>query len=324
MILTRRRFLAGSGAALGAAALPAAAADLLQIEGPAFGARWRVRFAAGVDAGSIIRAITGVVETVDAAMSPFRPGSEISVFNRRETSDWLLLSPAVLSTIAEAHRIAALTEGAFDPTLGGIVGRYGFGPITAQPEGAFRDLALGIDGVRKADARQTLDLCGIAKGQALDQCAAALGAIGLDTFFVEMGGEVAARGLKPDGTLWRAAIERPLPGQATPHCVVGLRDEAMATSGDLVNSYTLAGRRYSHIIDPRQMAPSQTALASVSVFAARADTADALATALFAMGSERGLAFAETAELDALFLSRDGPGLREDMTGRFADRIVLG
>ncbi len=188
MVLTRRGFLAGTGAVLTATALPAATMGLLQIEGSAFGAGWRVRAASGADADAIIRAITGVTSAVDAAMSPFRTTSEISAFNRAATTDWLPLSPATIATVAEAQRIAAQTQGAFDPTLGGLVGRYGFCPITAPPEGAFHNLILGPKGARKAHARQTLDLCGIAKGHALDRCAEALRSIGLDAFFIEMGG----------------------------------------------------------------------------------------------------------------------------------------
>lgn len=326
MTVTRRGFLAGAGALLATPARSAAATDLLQIEGPAFGAGWRVRVGAGAGvtpgAGAIVAAITGVIETTDAAMSPFRDGSEISVFNRSRTTDWLPLSALTLGTIATAQSVAARTRGAFDPTLGGLVGRYGFGPIRGRPAGAFRDLALRAGGARKAHPRQTLDLCGIAKGQALDRCADALRSIGLEAFFIEMGGEVLARGARPDGSPWRAAVERPLPGRAEPQRVVALRDEALATSGDLINSYVLAGHRYGHIIDPRRMAPADSALASVSVFAPRAVTADALATALFALGPDRGPALAEHAGIDALFLSRDGPDLREVATGRFRDRII--
>lgn len=324
MTLTRRGFLAGSGAALVAPALEGATPDLLQIEGPAFGAGWRVRVGVGADARAIIGAMSGVIDAVDVAMSPFRGGSEISVFNRAQTTDWLPLSPGILSTLHEARRIATQTQDAFDPTLGGLVGRYGFGPITSVPDGAFRDLALGSDAARKASAGQTLDLCGIAKGHALDRCAEALRTIGLRAFFIELGGEVSGSGRKPDGSTWRAAIERPLPGPAAAHCIVALNGEALATSGDLVNSYVLGGQRYSHIIAPQFMAPANTALASVSVFASRAITADALATALFAMGSERGPDFAQTAGIDALFLSRDGAGLRQVVTGRFAERIIWG
>lgn len=322
MALTRRDFLASSGAFV-ATSLSAASRNLLQIEGPAFGAGWRVRVAEGCDARAIAGAIMNVVATIDKAMSPFGSSSEISVFNRADTTDWLPLSSPTLTTIAEAQRIAVKTQGAFDPTLGGVVGRYGFGPITSAPAGAFSDLAIGVDGARKGHARQTLDLCGIAKGYALDACARALRSMDLDAFFIEMGGEVLALGSRPDGSPWRAAIENPLPGVAATRCVVALNGEALATSGDLVNSYMLGGRRYCHIIDPRRGAPVDNSLASVSVFAPKAITADALATALFAMGPERGPAFAVETGTDALFLSRDGGGLREIMTCRFRERIMM-
>jgi len=324
MTLTRRRFLSGTGAVLATTVLPAAALDMLHIEGPAFGARWRVRVAEGADANAIIWAITAVVGDVDAAMSPFRATSEISAFNRTETTDWLPLSPATIATVSEAQRIAAQTQGAFAPTLGGLVGRFGFGPITAAPEGDFRDLTLGPDRARKAHSRQTLDLCGIAKGYALDQCAEALRTAGVGSFFIELGGEVYATGLKPNGQPWRSSIENPVPGSTAPQRVVVLNNEALATSGDFVNSYAFFGRRYSHIIDPRRMMPTRSTLASVSVFAPSAITADAQATALFAMGSERGQEFAQQTRIDALFISRHGSGLREVTTGDFTNRIIQG
>ena len=322
MTITRRGFLAGTGAVLSATALPAASMDTWQIEGPAFGASWRVRVAAAVDVAAIVSAITDVVASVEAAMSPFRPTSEISRFNATETTDWLPLSPATLTTLSEAKRFAGLTKGAFDPTLGGLVGRYGFGPITQQPAGSFDDLALNPDGARKGHMMQTLDLCGIAKGHALDRIATALTTLGHDAFFVELGGEVYGQGAHPEGRPWRAGVERPLPGPTAVQRIVVLAGEALATSGDLFNSYTHGGHRYCHIIDPRRKLPADTALASVSVFAPRAITADALATAFFAMGSPLGQEFAEREGIAALFVLRDGADLREVATADFSTRII--
>jgi thiamine biosynthesis lipoprotein len=296
--------------------------DMVQIQGPAFGASWRVSVAAGADVGAIVSAITGIVASVDAAMSPFQPASEISRFNGTESTDWLALSPATLITLREAKRIAALTQGAFDPTLGGLVGRYGFGPITQHPAGSFNDVALSSNGARKAHAMQTLDLCGIAKGHALDRIIAALTALGQKAFFVELGGEVYGLGLHPDGRPWRAGVERPLSGQRAVQCIVAMSGEALATSGDRVNSYVHGGHRYSHIIDPKRKLPADTLLASVSVFAPHAITADALATALFAMGPFLGHEFAERNRIAALFLLRDGADLREVTTADFSTRII--
>ena len=322
MRCSRRGFMVGAGAMLSATALFAGPGDVLQIDGPAFGAGWRVWVAAGADAGPIIAAVTGVAASVDAAMSPFRPTSEISRFNRMETLDWVPLSVETCATILEAKRIAALTQGAFDPTLGGLVGRYGFGPITTLPAGSFEGLSIGANAAKKAHVLQTLDLCGIAKGQALDRIAAALMALGHGDFFVELGGEVYAQGYHPDGRPWRAGIERPLPGLAAPLRIVVVNGEALATSGDRANSFVHAGKRYGHIIDPQRGRPADTALASVSVFAPRAITADALATALFAMGPENGPAFAARQQIPALFVLRDGDGLREAATADFSTRFI--
>lgn len=322
MALTRRGFMATSSAMLWATTLRAAPADMLQIEGPAFGAGWRVRLALSADADAIITAVMGVVAEVNAAMSPYLGKSEISRFNRCETRDWVALSPGICATLAEAKQVSAFTHGAFDPTIGGIVGRYGFGPITGQPTGSFADLDLKPTSARKSHPRQTFDLCGIAKGYALDLIISRLSAMGHRDLFVELGGEVLALGRRADGQPWSAGIESPVPGVTSVRRRVAISGEALATSGDRINSYVYRGRRYSHIIDPSRRRPAVGPLASVSVFAPRAITADALATALFAMGAESGAAFADRNRIPALFLARNGGDLRETVTGDFSTRIL--
>src|SRR5690606_31004914 len=103
---------------------------------------------------------------------------------------------------------------------------------------------------------------------------------------IDLGGEIAAFGLHPDGRNWRVAVEDPRPARTGAAEVVQLEDRAIATSGDKVNGFTLAARRYSHIIDPATAAPVETATASVSVIAADAATADGWATALMAAGAD--------------------------------------
>lgn len=322
MALTRRRFLAATGATLVATPLWAGSGDVLQIEGPAFGATWRVRVAFGADADLISAIVTRVIAEVDAAMSPFKPESEISQFNRMETTDWVPLCAATVANVREAKRIATLTHGAFDPTLGGIVGRYGFGPITGNNVGLFAELSLNDFSARKAQPLQTLDLCGIAKGYALDRIVVGVTELGYADVFVELGGEVRGQGHHPSGRPWRAGIECPLIEMPPVQRVVAVQNEALATSGDRVKSFVYRDQRYSHIIDPRQRRPADTPLASVSVFDKQAITADALATALFAMGPDEGGAFAESEHIPALFIVRDGNRLRERITADFSARIL--
>jgi thiamine biosynthesis lipoprotein len=100
------------------------------------------------------------------------------------------------------------TEGAFDPTIGPLVNRFGFGPIhgeRAHPA----DLSVSANGLRKRVPGLTLDLCGIAKGYALDRIIEALPAVGVDSVMFELGGEIRTLGRHPDGRAWQIGIERP-------------------------------------------------------------------------------------------------------------------
>jgi len=322
MNLTRRAFVAGSTLSLVSTGLRAQSGDTIKIEGPAFGAQWRVNMPLGIDTNVVISPVTKIIKTVDITMSPFLPASEISLFNHTQTTQPQPMSAGILSTLNEAKRVAHFTQGAFDPTLGGVVGRYGFGPITSAPAGAFRDLTVTHNGLQKSHAAQTLDLCGIAKGFALDQIATALSHLGHRDYFIELGGEVLAKGQHPNGRPWVAGVERPLAGSQALQRTVRLTNEALATSGDQVNSYHHADRAYNHIIDPNTQMPTDSTLASVSVFAPLAITADALATALYALGPSRGPAFARNNKIAALFLVRSRNGLQEMMTHKFAARLI--
>jgi FAD:protein FMN transferase len=319
MMIDRRRFLASAAILTLAPALPAwAAGSVMTLDGPAFGASWRLA-ASGIDDPEALRgAIEVVIADIDGAMSPFRPDSELSRFNAAVTTDWQSLSPATSAVTAEALRIARLTQGAFNPTVGPLVARYGFGPIHAGKAGRPDELELGREGLRKLRADLSLDLCGIAKGHALDRLAATCSAHGLDAFMIELGGEIFAKGRHPDGRAWQIGIEA-LTGEGGPiRHVVAVEGAALATSGDAVNSFVHRGRRYSHIIEPGGL-PAGSALASVTVASTTAMTADALATALYAMGPESGPAFATAHEIEALFIMRDG---REEIVGGFEARLL--
>ena len=315
MRLTRRTFLA---ATLASAALPARAAGTQSLGGPAFGSYWRVTLPETADPAPVGTAIAAVVAEVDRLMSPYRPESDLTRFNRRASTDSVPLAPETARVTRAALALAAETEGAFDPTVGPIVARYGFGPISGGPGGAAL-LALEGDGLRKARADLTLDLCGIAKGHALDRVVAALDALGHEGFLVELGGEVFARGAHPEGRPWQVGVEGAEAGLVR---LATLADTAAATSGDTVQGYALGRRRYGHIIDPKTGAPASESLASVTVFHPSAARADALATALFAMGRERAHAFAETRGLDTLLLAREGTRLHAITTGDAGRRLL--
>lgn len=319
MKLSRRDLILSAGGALLASALPSwAAAQPHVLRGPAFGSSWSLVAGGYWDAAAIRSALEAIIASVDGAMSPFRADSELSRFNRAATTDWQPLSAATCAVVEEGLRVAALTGNAFNPTVGPLVGRYGFGPITHGLAGLPEEIVVRDGAARKARPDMSLDLCGIAKGHALDRMVAACREQGMTDFLVELGGEVFASGRHPSGRHWQVGIEKPSPAGGFQRAVA-LDGASLATSGNTVNGYAYAGRCYSHIIDPATGRPADTGLASVTVAAETAAKADALATALYAMGPERGPDFAGAAGIEALFVMDDAS---EIATGGFETRIL--
>ncbi len=319
MMLNRRNMIFGLGTVSLGLALPARAAQQI-IGGHAFGSTWRVVTGDTADLALIRSTVQTIVDRVDLEMSPYRNKSTLSHFNTSRTTTPQQMPPSFCHVTKEALDIAELTNGAFDPTVGPIVGRYGFGPI----KGAFAQVGgISIDGdtIAKSAPHLTLDLCGIAKGYALDQIVAALSSIGVDNALVEIGGEVKTIGQHPDGRAWRVAITDPLSTNFGVQCIIDLKHYALATSGHAANG--IFGQiSTSHIIDPVLEQPASTALASVSVLATSAMKADALATALCAAGPTEGIALARQLNIAALFVTDASTTPAEIMTGAFSEHVI--
>lgn len=323
MTIARRDFLIGAGALAATGAVPALARPVAtrMIGGLSCGTYWRAVLPAGINAGELRAGIQAILAGVEGRMSPYRPDSEITRFNLSRDTGPFALSGPTRAVVGAALRIVRLTDGAFDPTLGPAVARFGFGPI-AGGRGAPGGL-VQIDGaLRKRDPHLTFDPCGIAKGFALDQVARYLESRGQGDYLLEFGGETTARGRHPGGRPWQVGIEAPGGTRLAMSHVIALDGQAVASSGDSENGFDLGGRRYCHIIDPATGEPVANGLRAVSVIARHAVNADALATALMVMGPERGMAFAARHDLAALFVLGAGE-TREIMTPPFRRHIVI-
>ena len=167
-----------------------------------------------------------------------------------------------------------------------------------------------------------VDLSAIAKGFAVDEVVRLLHERNIQSYLVEIGGELRARGAKPDGSPWKVAIERPPSGGRSVQSIVALRDRAIATSGDYRNYLEKDGRRYSHTINPRTGRPIAHGLAAVSVITASAMRADALATAIMVMGPEEGYRLAVREALAVQLIIRSGDRFRALATPQF-ERYLL-
>ena len=281
--------------------------------------------------------IDNVLQEVNRQMSTYQADSEISQFNQlRETHRPLKISQDFADVTAEAIRLNQMTQGALDVTVGPLVNLWGFGPdkeITYSPGKAEIDQAaqaVGIDKVvlandgesatlAKTQAGIYLDLSSIAKGFGVDKVAQHLEKSGIRNYLVEIGGELHGKGRNASGEAWRVGIEQPnmVQGSGT-QIIVPLDNQSLATSGDYRNFHLDAnGNRLSHIINPQTRAPIHHKLASISVIADNATTADGLSTGLFVLGEEKALALAEQHGLAVFLIIYDGNSYKTEMSSAF-------
>jgi thiamine biosynthesis lipoprotein len=298
--------------------------------GDTMGTTWSVQVVAGRDCDlhALHHRVQVVLDRVVAQMSTWEPDSDISRFNRAEAGHWQAIPGEFLQVLRTALVIAEASGGAFDPTVGGLVGLWGFG-AQAQPRGAtdglqqrrlaanagWDRLQLDVPGSRVLQTGGLiLDLSAIAKGYAVDAVAEALRRDGIGAALIEVGGELFGYGRKPDGTPWRVLMEstpeEEQAAQLEPR-VVELDGKAVATSGDRWHAYEHQGERISHTLDPRSARPVAQSSAGVTVLAASAMEADAWATAMTVLGAEQGLALAERLSLAVRFVDRTPQGLQE-------------
>jgi len=292
------------------------------LNGQTMGTTWTARYYS--DAPETLEArIQERLADLDARLSTYRSDSEVSRFNDHNGTDWFPVSADTLAIVKAAQTISEVSGGAFDITVGPLVDLWGFGPgpwLKTPPNDALISERLAYVGfrlietrdeppaLRKRDKRTRIDLSAIAKGYGVDLVAGALDAAGLDAWLAEVGGELRTRGTKPGGQSWQVAIEKPVADSRSVHKVIPLKDKAIATSGDYRNFFEWGGTRYSHSIDPRNGWPVQSNVASVSVIADTAMTADAWATALLIMPPDEAATMAAKYNLATSMIVRDANG----------------
>jgi FAD:protein FMN transferase len=311
--------------------LPASCAtQVLALGGETMGTTWSVKLVppAQLSVHPLRAGIEAVLDGVIGEMSTWVAGSDISCFNRAAAGTWCVLPRDFLSVLRCALTVAERSGGAYDPTIGALVDLWGFGPggrpgVVPHPDAiAAARAACGWQRVkldRGSRALQPggvqLDLSSVAKGFAVDKVSAYLASRGIADRLVEIGGELAGHGTRPDGQPWWVALEN---GAATPGTVVALHGLAIATSGDGQRWFDAGSQRWSHTIDPRTGWPVSGRCASVTVLHRRCMHADALATALLVLGAEDGFALASRLNLAARFVVRHAAGFDETITPAMA------
>jgi len=276
-----------------------------------------------VQAQACLDAAFAVQNQIDQTMSTYKPDSELSRVNREAYDHPVAVGDPTWTVLQKAREVGALSGGAFDVTVGpegdlwkaaGEANELPSAAALAQARAKVGWSKLLLDPrektVRFSVPGMKIDLGGIAKGYAIDQSVAALQSHGALGAMVDIGGDIRCFGRVPPGqTTWKIGIQDPkhLDTSAEQQVLLTLNilDKAVATSGHYRRFALIDGQRVSHIIDPQQGTGSDR-LASVTILANEAMTADALATAVSVMGREKGLALIESLpDTEAVILSRD-------------------
>jgi len=258
-------------------------------------------------------------------MSPWIESSDVNRINRSAGNDGVRVSPETVEVIKRAQEVSKLSGGGFDITIAPLVQLWrkarerGMPPEMEEVKETlnlvnFRSLRTHYGGkVLLKKKGMAIDLGGIAKGYAVDRAFELLKGLGYRNLVVNAGGDLRVGGSKPDGP-WSIGIQHP----RDPEKIlvrISLSDTAVATSGDYEKFFIHQDKRYHHILNPKNGFPAE-GCQSVTVLHNEGATADALATAIFVLGPEKGYALCQKLEgVDCLIVERDGktiftPGLK--------------
>ena len=301
----------------------------LAIQGQTMGTNYSIKYE-DAQQRNFKSAIDSLLDVFNQSVNHYLPDSEITRFNRGDSLYFEL--PYFYPVLERSQEIAQITDGAFDPTVAPLVNAWGFGPEGGElPDSVAVDSLLqlvGFDKVRfnreyvvKQEPHVQLNFSAVAKGYGVDVVADYLSQQGVKNMMVEIGGEVVARGVNPQGETWRIGIDSPeQPGRMT--AAIALDNQALATSGNYLNYYERDGQKYAHTINPRTGYPVQHSVLSASVIAPTCMTADAYATAFMVMGLEKLKAvLANDTTLNAYIIYDDQGTLKTFATPGIEDAI---
>ena len=279
--------------------------------------------------------IDQLLKLVNDQMSTYQADSELSRFNQSRLLTPFAVSPDTALVVKESIRLAQLTEGKLDVTIGPLVNLWGFGPqmrperlptpeqlAQAKAKVGIEHLAVIDNTLVKALPELYVDLSTTAKGFGVDKVSQYLEGEGVYNYLVEIGGEVRSNGKPNPMRDWVIAIEKPVSEHRTIQQVISPKDNGLATSGDYRQYFEENGRRFSHIIDPDSATPINHKLVSVTVIHPSCMTADGLSTSIMLMGPEDGLKFAQAQKLAAFMIIKTDNGFREVYTDAFKPFLV--
>ena len=264
-----------------------------------------------------------IFKEIENTLSLWDENSMIRKVNRNEDVE---LNQIFIDNFNYAMEAAELTDGLFDPTVGPLVSAWGF----HYKEGVemtpaiidslrqlvdYRKVKIENGRVVKANPNITLDFNAVAQGYTTDKIGEFLLSKNVNNFLVDVGGEIMARGSKPNDEPWKVGIEKPAANRDSERIVqeiVELNNQSIVTSGNYRKYVEKNGKRYSHSLNPKTGYPSENSLLSATVICDNTAWADCLASICMVVGMENAMEILETQEnVKAYFIYLDGNEVKE-------------
>lgn len=256
------------------------------------------------------------IRRIEQLMSPTIEKSEVFHINQSTGKKWVRVSPETFYVIKKSIEISNQSDGGFDITVGPLIKLWQKAREKEHPPSnedlersldlvGFRNIMISPDGkiFLKKDG-MSIDLGGIAKGYAVDRAFDILRGLGFRNLIVNAGGDLKVGGMK-FGKPWSIGIQDPR-DQGKIIAKIKLKKGAIATSGDYEKYFMYQGKRYHHIINPKDGLPAW-GCQSVTVLCEEGILADAMATAVFVLGPEKGFSLCQrTKGIDCLIIDWEG------------------
>ena len=288
---------------------------------------------ADVDAAAL-RGVEALCARYELLLSRFNPDSRLFALNVA-AGKWIDVGEELANVLRAALGYCERTDGLFDITMGGVCRLWDFkrgvvpgaAAVTeALAHVGWRNVRVEGAQARIVDPQTTIDLGGMAKGYIADRVIDLLKRRGATSGVINLGGNVACLGGKPDGGAWNVGLRAPVPSsgslQAASFASVSVRGKSVVTSGVYERAFMRNGRVLHHILDPRTGKPAETDVLSATVIADKSIDADGYTTALIIMGADEALTFAEqTPGIEAILLTTNAHLLKT--TGMQGEDVQL-
>lgn len=284
------------------------------------GSRYEITVTASdsLSANDYIDKAVNEISRIEKLISSWDPASETSEINRNAGIKPVKVAPELYNLINRALKISEITDGAFDISYASMDKIWKFdGSMTKMPSEeeikesvskvGYQNIILNPKDttVFLKNKGMKIGFGAIGKGYSADQAKNLLMKNGVKSGIINASGDMNTWGDKPDGTPWKVAITNPMNKEHS-FALLPLENRAVVTSGDYEKFVKFNGVRYAHIINPKTGYPA-TGIISATVFAPKAELADALATSVFVMGIDAGIdRINQLPEIDCIIVDEKG------------------